>query len=102
MLGQPFLTRPHDGARGFSRYERVKLLTNYFELKTTPQWDIHKFVVTFEPECEMKRLRYALLMQHKDQIGGFLFDGTQLFVMRELKTNQGVLQLQSKTRADHF
>lgn len=46
----------------------------------------------------MSRLRNALVMQHKDKIGGFLFDGTQLFLTRELQTDQGVLQLQSRTR----
>lgn len=39
-------------------------------------------------------------MQHKNEIGGFLFDGTQLFVTRELEHDNGVLQLQSKTRTD--
>lgn len=48
----------------------------------------------------MVRLRNALVMQHKNKIGGFLFDGTQLFLTRELETDQGVLQLESKTRTD--
>lgn len=48
----------------------------------------------------MSRLRTALVMQHKEKIGGFLFDGTQLFLTRELQTNQGVLQLESKTRTE--
>lgn len=48
----------------------------------------------------LKRLRNALIMQHKDTIGGFLFDGTQLFLTKELTMDQGVLLLTSKTRAD--
>lgn len=48
----------------------------------------------------MARLRNALLMQHKTTIGGFLFDGTQLFVTRDLNGDKGVLKLTSKTRAD--
>lgn len=39
-------------------------------------------------------------MQHKERIGGFLFDGTQLFLTRELETDRGKLTLDSKTRTD--
>lgn len=48
----------------------------------------------------MARLRNALVMQHKDKIGGFLFDGTQLFLTRELDTEKGIVQFTSKTRTD--
>lgn len=93
-------TRPHDGERSFKGGERIKLQANYFRLLKTPKWNIYKYDVKFEPECMMNRLRNALVMQHKDKIGGFLFDGVQLFLTRELETDQGVLQLESKTRSD--
>lgn len=93
-------TRPHDGQRSFTGGERVKLQANYFRLLKKPTWNIYKYHVTFEPECMMSRLRNALIMQHKSTIGGFLFDGTQLFVTRSLNGDKGVLQLTSKTRTD--
>lgn len=39
-------------------------------------------------------------MQHKEKIGGFLFDGTQLFLTRQLDTEKGTIKLESKTRTD--
>lgn len=93
-------TRPHDGESSFKGGDRVRLQANYFRLLKTPQWNIYKYDVKFEPECAMVRLRNALIMQHKEKIGGFLFDGTQLFLTRELETDKGVLQLESKTRTD--
>lgn len=44
----------------------------------------------------MNRLRNALIMQHKAEIGGFLFDGTQLFVTRDLGGDHGVVNFTSK------
>lgn len=95
-------TRPHDGERSVKGGERIKLQANYFRLLKTPKWNIYKYDVKFEPECMMGRLRNALVMQHKAKIGGFLFDGVQLFLTRELETDQGVLQLESKTRTDEI
>lgn len=48
----------------------------------------------------MARFRNAMIMQHKDKLGGFLFDGTQLFLTRELQTDKGILMLTSKSQRD--
>lgn len=48
----------------------------------------------------MVRLRNALIMQHKERIGGFLFDGIQLFATRDLGGERGTLNLKSKTKTD--
>lgn len=93
-------TRPHDGDRSFAGGERIRLQANYFRLLKQPTWSIYKYHVNFEPECMMSRLRNALIMQHKATIGGFLFDGTQLFVTRDLGGDKGVITLTSKTRTD--
>lgn len=93
-------TRPHEGERSHKGGERVRLQANYFRLLKAPKWNIYKYHVTFEPEIAMARLRNAMIMQHKDKIGGFLFDGTQLFLTRELETDKGTVELTSKTRED--
>lgn len=97
---QIVVTRPHDGQRSFPGGDRLRLQANYFRLLKTPQWQIFKYHVSYEPECLMSRLRNAMLMQHKDRIGGFLFDGTQLFVTRDLGGDKGVLTLTSKTKTN--
>lgn len=58
---------------------RVKLKSNYFALEKAPEWKIYKYHVTFDPEVEMAGFRRALLAQHKSELGGYLFDGIQMF-----------------------
>lgn len=65
-----------------------------------PEWQIYKYHVNFEPECLSSRFRNALIMQHKDKIGGFLFDGTQLFVTKDLGGERGIINLTSTTKTD--
>lgn len=65
----------------------MRLQANFFRLLKQPTWNIYKYDIKFEPECMMMGLRNALIMQHKDEIGGYLFDGTQLFLTRKLKTD---------------
>ncbi|XP_055323225.1 protein aubergine-like [Sitodiplosis mosellana] len=95
---QIIVTRPHDGPRSFKEGDRLRLQANYFRLVKTPKWQIYKYHVNFEPECVMSRLRNALIMQHKENIGGFLFDGTQLFVTKDLGGDRGIVNLSSTTR----
>lgn len=85
-------TRPHKKNQSYEGGERVKLSANFFRLPQLPNWCIYKYHTTFEPECLMARLRNAMIAQHKEQIGGFLFDGIQLFVTRELPETNLVLE----------
>lgn len=52
----------------------------------------------------MPRLRNAMIMQHKERIGGFLFDGVQLFATKDLNNefrgDKGVFNLTSTTRTN--
>lgn len=79
----------------------MQLQANFFRLLKKPTWNIYKYDVKFDPECMMVRLRNALIMQHKEAIGGFLFDGTQLFLTRKLDTDDnGTIKFKSKTRTE--
>lgn len=89
-------TRPHEKDQSYEGGERVKLSANFFRLPQLPNWCIYKYHTIFEPECLMARLRNAMIAQHKEKIGGFLFDGVQLFVTRELPVEN--LVLESRTR----
>lgn len=98
-------TKPHDGATCHDpntiRGDPVILEANYFALHSQMnnfEWKIYKYHVTFEPKCSLKRLQYFLVSQHKAKIGGFLFDGAQLFATRKLHKDSDVLILESKTR----
>lgn len=79
----------------------VKLEANYFALQSRTafnRWKIYKYDVKFEPECVMKRLQIFLVSQHKNKIGGFLFDGAQLFTTRNLHGENKGVEFKSETR----
>lgn len=93
-------TRPHDNiTKNANESNKVKLTANYFRLGKAPTWNIYKYCVTFEPECMMARLRKFLIDQHRDKLGGYLFDGTQLFLTQQLETStDSAVVLKSETR----
>lgn len=74
------------------------LTANYFRLTRKTEWSLYKYHVTFEPEVLMARVRNALIFNHKPKFGGYLFDGTQLFLTRKLEESQ--LNLVSTNRED--
>lgn len=59
----------------------VKLLANYFRLKTPSDRAVYDYRVDFEPDIDAKRVRTALLRQHADSLGTHTFD-----MMNNLKT----------------
>lgn len=75
--------------------------TNYFSLRSrlsNNEWPIYKYHVTFEPECSVRRLQMFLVGTHRDKIGGFLFDGAQLFTTRKLHGENNTVEFQTETR----
>lgn len=64
---------------------RVSLVANYFMLTKQPSWQIYKYHVEFVPDVVLSGLRRALVAQHKEILGGYLFDGMQLFILNKLE-----------------
>lgn len=92
-------TRPHQHGKKGDKGREVDLMTNYFRVRhRIPNWSIHKYHVHFEPEVELIRMRKILVGQHVDLFGGYLFDGSQLFVTRALHGDSEELSLQSTNR----
>lgn len=85
-------TRPNEKPQSYRGGNRVQLSANFFRLPKLPDWSIYKYHATFEPECLLARLRNAMIAQHKDQIGGFVFDGVQLFATHELPNETTVFE----------
>lgn len=82
---------------------RVTIEANYFKLRShlpsTANWTIYKYHVTFEPECMAKRVQAFLVGQHRNEIGGYLFDGAQLFTVRRLHEDENErAEFQTTTR----
>ncbi|XP_074839581.1 piwi-like protein 4 [Carettochelys insculpta] len=75
----------------------VKVVTNLYSLGLPREWQLYQYHVTFCPELESKRLRFALLYSHAELLGkAKAFDGTILFLSRKLE-NQ-VTELSSVTK----
>lgn len=89
-------TRPNEKPQSYRGGNRVPLSANFFRLPNSPEWSIYKYHTIFEPECLLVGLRNAMIAQHKDEIGGFMFDGVQLFVTRELSNE--VTEFESRAR----
>lgn len=49
-----------------------------------PDWQLFAYRVDFQPEVESRGFRNYLIASQKDMIGGYLFDGTQMFCARKL------------------
>lgn len=84
---------------------RVTIEANYFQLRSHlpsgKNWTIYKYHVTFEPECLANRVQSFLVGQHRNAIGGYLFDGAQLFTVRRLHEDESErVEFQTTTRDD--
>lgn len=65
----------------------VTLQANYYRFQKLPQWQIYRYHVEFKPEVLSEKLRKSLVFSLKEMIGGYLFDGTQLFLTRQLEAD---------------
>ncbi|ALC39293.1 piwi [Drosophila busckii] len=96
-------TRPSDvltkvGTDG----QPIQLQSNYFSLRTKPQWEIQHYCVDFVPDIEMVRVRCGVLSEHARILGtGYLFDGKQLFTTKKFEENTVVLNTTSKQGVDY-
>lgn len=94
-------TRPHEKPKKCVSGERIKLLANYFPLRRETKWSLYKYHVTIEPEVLMARVRNRLLYNHKPTFGGYLFDGTQLFLTRVLDEDKLNLVSTNREGVEH-
>lgn len=90
-------TKPSDViSKTGSLGKEINLQTNYFRLLTTPQWKIHQYHVSFSPEIELRRLKSGILSEHRELLGGYLYDGSKLFTTTKLKEEKTILHTKSK------
>jgi len=57
----------------------IKLLANYFPIITYTNWCLYQYRVDYNPEEDRISTKRGLLAQHRELLGGYLFDGTMLF-----------------------
>ncbi|XP_017099105.2 protein piwi [Drosophila bipectinata] len=80
----------------------IRLQSNFFRLKTVPEWRIVHYHVEFEPPIENVRVRMGILSDQSNFLGqGYLFDGMQLFSARKYPQDVTVLRVQSKLGTEY-
>ncbi|KAJ6638517.1 Protein aubergine, partial [Pseudolycoriella hygida] len=77
----------------------VPLKTNYFRLLKKPNWQIYQYRVDFSPNIVLEGLRNRLIFEQKATLGGYLFDGTMLFLTVKLRDE--VTQFMSKDKEEN-
>ncbi|XP_055594938.1 protein aubergine [Uranotaenia lowii] len=70
----------------------LQLHSNYFKLLKHIEWTLFQYRVDISPQVASARLLQGLVNEHKKLFGGFLFDGTQLFMVNKLRSDQLTLQ----------
>lgn len=66
--------------------QKITCEANYFRLVKQPNWNIYQYRVDFMPEVLDARARRRLIATQRPMLGGYLFDGTQLFITRSLES----------------
>jgi len=66
------------GKNGISG-KNISLLSNYFPITSYTNWCLYQYRVDFNPEEEVPNIKKGLLAQHRERLGGYLFDGSMLF-----------------------
>ncbi|XP_032223626.2 piwi-like protein 1 [Nematostella vectensis] len=64
---------------------KVGIVSNYFRLETRPQAAIYQYNVSFSPEVDFKKARFALIGEQRELLGNIrAFDGMVLFLPKKL------------------
>ncbi|XP_065077054.1 protein aubergine-like [Ochlerotatus camptorhynchus] len=67
---------------------RIMLQTNYFRVVRKDDESIFQYRVDFNPPVESSKLMSSLVYTLKPTIGGYIFDGTQLFTRHKLRNDE--------------
>ncbi|VVC26674.1 Piwi domain,Ribonuclease H-like domain,PAZ domain [Cinara cedri] len=59
--------------------KKISLVSNYFPITAYAQWSLYQYRVDFNPEEDLIGTKKRLLGQHRERLGGYIFDGTMLF-----------------------
>lgn len=97
-VAKTYSTRPDTiASKEGSSGTPVSLSANYFKLNQNQEFEFNLYRVDFLPDTEDVRLRRFYLSQHKEDLGGYLFDGQNLlYTTRSLKSDN--TQLESVNR----
>ena len=69
-------------------FEQIILTTNYFNISKKPKFEMVQYNIDFEPEVLTISMKKTLLREQKPSIGGYIFDGCNVFTMKKLTVTE--------------
>lgn len=83
-------TRPdHISTKKGNTGRNFMVKANYFQLKSSIQWQIFHYHVEFIPEIENAAFRNRLLADQRARLGGFLYDrGASIYTAKQLENEK--------------
>lgn len=69
--------------------QKITCEANYFRLIKTPDWFIYRYHIDFRPDVPSQSARRFLVNSQRAILGGFIFDGTQLYLVRQKVLEEG-------------
>lgn len=68
--------------------KHIMLKTNYFRISRKEDECIFQYRVDFNPTVESSKMMSSIIYTLKGTIGGYLFDGTQLFTRHKIRSDE--------------
>jgi aubergine-like protein len=65
----------------------IFVLTNHFKIRFNPKLKFRLYRIDFAPDCDDLRLRKALIFQHQEMLGAYIFDGQNLIYLTRPPAN---------------
>lgn len=79
--------------------EVVRLQANYFALLKKPEWQLYQYRVDYTPECEVEKIRFRLIGEQKELLGGYIFDKRNLlYLTKKIGNSDEPVEVESKDR----
>lgn len=93
-----YSTKPTDFvSKQGSTGRNIPLYANYFKLLKKPEFEFNLYRVDFDPSVDNEMMRKKFIREHKDEIGGFLYDGGQtLYLTHRLQSDTVCLSCESR------
>lgn len=94
------VTRPNDfEKRGKvdAADKLIDLVANFFVVRKKQNFIVTCYRLDFEPEIELRKVRYGLIFQHKPTLGVYHYDGeNQIYLLQSLPGDPTMLQSTSR------
>lgn len=80
---------------------QVVLRANYFRLTKLPDFKMIQYSVNFDPEIETSQTKKTILRQISRRLGGYLYDGNNLYLMKALEDDKNIFTTKDRYEKEY-